>query len=101
MLYPTQIADNGNDNDFTYLPLKEQATRQEILDGRFACFTPVDDLDIFIKKNSLSEEFEVNGGKVNAVSEKKLKDALDKENTFVLRAERFLRDSVRSKQKWE
>lgn len=95
MIYPTQVGDK--EEEIAYLPLKEDATRQEIFNGAYAEILPEQDLWDFIKEKALMREFEVDGGKVNAVAEDELQSSINNETDFVLLSRNLLNDVIRIK----
>lgn len=100
MIYPVE-----NENGKTeYLPLKDEASKDEIKKGLYADFVPPEGLQKFIKDKLPKKELDVDGGKIKAIPLDDLETALSKLPMLVLRSHKSIAEKIENepalKQEW-
>nr|VFK12253.1 MAG: hypothetical protein BECKLPF1236B_GA0070989_10328 [Candidatus Kentron sp. LPFa] len=105
MLWPTETA-RGK---IEYLPLRDDATNDERIDGRYAAFAPPEPLEEFLQdledQDTIQRQtFDTERGEVKAYSQEDIEDAFESAPTLVLRAaglvEGAARETPRLRQAW-
>ena len=97
MIYPAQT-DEGK---MIYLPLKDEASKEEIRNGAYADFAPPEGLQKFITDHSLQKETETDAGKIRAVAADELESALNALPRLILKPHKSIIENVLSlHQEW-
>ena len=89
MIYPA-LTDDGK---MIYLPLRDEATKEEIKKGVFANFAPPGGMDKFIKDNALRKEMETEEGNIRAIATDDLENALEALPKLILRPHKSILDN--------
>ena len=100
MIYPVQSTSGKTE----YLPLKDEATEKEIKNGAFAEFVPPDGLQKLIRDKLPKDEIDVEGGKIKAIKEEDLANALSTAPELVLKSHKSVLETFESdpwvRQEW-
>ncbi len=82
MVYPAETAKGK----IKYLPLAEEATDTERLNGQFAAFVPPEPLQDFLENATKRQTFDTDSGEVNAFRQADIQKAFESAPTLVLRS---------------
>ncbi len=102
LIYPTSEVDaNGKP---IYAPRPEDANNKEKRNGIFISIVPERPLDEFVRDKLTPQEFEANGGTIEAYALADVKQAFAAETRFVVHTQRYLDAQAKNKeslqQKW-
>lgn len=90
MIYPVE-KENGKTE---YMPLKDEASKDEIKKGLYADFVPPEGLQKFIEDNLPKKEMEVDGGKIRAIALDDLESAFNQLPKLVLRQHKSIKEEI-------
>ena len=97
MLYPTEVAKGK----IKYLPLLEDASNLERIQGLYAAFVPPEPLEVFLEnqtaQNGVTQQwFETDLGEVKAYTQEAINAAFETAPRLVLRSTKFVMNIARN-----
>lgn len=88
MIYPTETGPNKVE----YLPLREDATREELARGIYITFAPDQPVAQFLRENAPAQEFNIGGEVLKAHRQEDVDAAFDRVEAFVLRSQNYQKE---------